>query len=135
MNSNTARTRGAHHVGLTVPDLNAARRFFVEALGFAPAGEVPDYPAAFVSDGTILITLWQVEDPASAVPFDRRANIGLHHLALRVGDAAALDALHRELAGREDAVIEFQPEGLGDTGLQHMMVRIPGNIRLELIAA
>lgn len=135
MNSNIARTRGAHHVGLTVPDLNAARRFFVEALGFAPAGEVPDYPAAFVSDGTILITLWQAEDPASAMPFDRRANIGLHHLALRVGNAASLDALHRELAGREDAAIEFQPESLGDTGLQHMMIRIPGNIRLELIAA
>jgi catechol 2,3-dioxygenase-like lactoylglutathione lyase family enzyme len=135
MNENIARTRGAHHVGLTVPDLNAARRFFVEALGFAPAGEVPDYPAAFVSDGALMITLWQAEDPDAAVPFDRRANIGLHHLALRVGNSAALNRLQRDLARRDDAAIEFQPEDLGDSGLQHMMIRIPGNIRLELIAA
>jgi catechol 2,3-dioxygenase-like lactoylglutathione lyase family enzyme len=120
---------------LTVPDLNGAQRFFVEALGFAPAGEVPDYPAAFVSDGSLMITLWQAEDPTAAAPFDRRTNIGLHHLALRVGDSAALSGLHRELAVREDTTIEFQPEELGDSGLQHMMVRIPGNIRLELIAA
>lgn len=135
MNGITARTRGAHHVGLTVPDLGAARRFFVEALGFEAVGEVPDYPAAFVSDGSVMITLWQVEDPTTAIPFDRRANIGLHHLALRVGDAAALSSLHQELAWRADASIEFEPEGLGDSGLQHMMIRIPGNIRLELIAA
>lgn len=135
MNGNIARTRGAHHVGLTVPDLGAARTFFLEALGFTPAGEMPDYPAAFVSDGSLMITLWQAKDPATAVPFDRRANIGLHHLALRVGDSAALSSLHRELAVREDTSIEFQPEDLGDSGLQHMMIRIPGNIRLELIAA
>jgi len=36
---------------------------------------------------------------------------------------------------RDDVEIEFSPEGLGDTGIQHMMCRIPGNIRLELIAA
>ena len=128
-------TAGAHHVGLTVPDLDAARAFFVDALGFEQVGAVPDYPAAFVSDGAIMITLWQAEDPANAVPFDRRANIGLHHLALRVGDPAALENLGRELGTRDDLEIEFEPEALGDSGLKHMMCRIPGNIRLELIAA
>ena len=47
----TAVTRGAHHVGLTVPDLDKARAFFVELLGFRQVGEVPDYPAVFVTDG------------------------------------------------------------------------------------
>ena len=51
-------TRGVHHVGLTVPDLASARRFFVEALGYEQRGEAADYPAVFVSDGTTLITLW-----------------------------------------------------------------------------
>ena len=130
--SNQARTKGAHHVGLTVPNLEDARSFFSEALGFDQVGEVPDYPAAFLSDGAIMITLWQAENPEAAVPFDRRANIGLHHLALRAED---LNGLARELGDRDDVEIEFQPEGLGETGIQHMMCRIPGNIRLELIAA
>lgn len=132
MSDQQARTNGAHHVGLTVPSLGEARAFFIQALGFRQVGEVPDYPAVFLSDGTILITLWQAENPETAVPFDRRANIGLHHLALRVSD---LDNLAAELALRHDVDIEFEPEGLGDTGIRHMMCRIPGNIRLEFIAA
>ena len=135
MTDNTARTLGAHHVGLTVPDLAAARSFFVDALGFDQVGEVPDYPAVCLSDGSIMITLWQAEDPASAVDFDRRRNIGLHHLALRVADEAELVRLGAELGARNDTDVEFEPEGLGNSGLRHMMCRIPGNIRLELIAA
>ncbi len=135
MTDNAARTIGAHHVGLTVPDLAAARTFFVDALGFSQVGEVPDYPAVFLSDGAIMITLWQAEDPASAVAFDRRNNVGLHHLALRVADDAELQRLGGELGARDDTDVEFEPEGLGNSGLRHMMCRIPGNIRLELIAA
>lgn len=134
MNHKSAKTRGVHHVGLTVPDLTAARAFFVDALGFEQVGENPGYPAVFISDGSIMITLWQAKDPANAIPFDRHANIGLHHLALRVGDRSDLAQLWSELRTRDDLTIEFQPEGLGSTGIQHMMCRIPGNIRLELIA-
>ncbi len=126
------KTNGAHHIGLTVPDLKAARAFFVDALGFKQVGEVSDYPAVFLSDNAIMVTLWQAESPDSAVAFDRRKNIGLHHLALRVHD---LDALAAELGSRNDLDVEFAPEGLGNSGLRHMMCRIPGNIRLELIAA
>jgi catechol 2,3-dioxygenase-like lactoylglutathione lyase family enzyme len=130
-----ARTQGAHHVGLTVPDIVEAKRFFIEALGFNQVGEVPDYPAVFVSDGSVMITLWQAEDPASATPFDRRRNLGLHHLALRVDGESALATLAAELDARSDTDIEFEPEVLGTTTIRHMMCRIPGNIRLELIAA
>jgi hypothetical protein len=42
--------------------------------------------------------------------------------------------LHDELASREDVDIEFAPESLGGSPVQHMMCRIPGNIRLEVIA-
>lgn len=134
MTTPAIKTEGVHHVGLTVPWLGAARDFFVEGLGFKQVGEKPDYPAVFVSDGTTMITLWQAEDPASAVAFDRHRVIGLHHLALRVADSAALERLHTELARRDDTEIEFAPESLGGGPTQHMMCRIPGNIRLELIA-
>lgn len=60
------RTRGAHHVGLTVPDVEAARAFFVEALGFEVVGGLPDYPVVFASDGTTMLTLWRAADPAGA---------------------------------------------------------------------
>ena len=134
MSQTNARTQGVHHAGLTVPDLAAARTFFQEALGFKQVGEVPSYPAVFLSDGTVLITLWQALDPANAVPFDRRRVIGLHHLALRSPGQEELDALHRDLAARQDVQIEFAPQPLGGGPTRHMMCAIPGHIRLELIA-
>ena len=102
-------------------------------LGFEKVGEVPDYPAAFVSDGAVMITLWQAERGEAATPFDRRANLGLHHLALTVG-SAGLDALHERLAARKDVEIEFPPEPLGGGATRHLMARIPGRIRVEFIA-
>lgn len=134
MNESTSMTRGAHHIGLTVPSLPAACHFFIDGLGFRPVDEKPAYPAVFVSDGEVMITLWQAEDPANAIPFDRRGVIGLHHFALRVADPAGLDALHEKLLRRADVKIEFAPEPLGDGPARHLMCRIPGNIRLELIA-
>lgn len=132
--SNSALTRGAHHVGLTVPDLVKARGFFIETLGFRQVGEVPDYPAVFVSDGYTMITLWRAQNPSNAVPFDRKNVIGLHHLALKVADGEALEAVHRRLSAADGVEIEFAPEPLGGGTTRHMMCRIPGGIRLELIA-
>lgn len=127
-------TRGIHHVGLTVPDLASARRFFVEQLGHREVGSMPDYPAVFLGDGAVMITLWQVKDPSQAVPFDRTRNIGLHHLALAVEGQTALDTLHERLRGVADVEVEFAPELLGGGPTRHMMVRIPGGIRVEFIA-
>ena len=126
------KTHGIHHAGLTVVDLEATRSFFVDALGFHQVGEVADYPAAFVSDGTVMLTLWQA-DP-NALEANRKTQVGLHHLALKVADREALDALHDELAARNDVRIEFAPEPLRSGPAHHMMFFIPGNIRLELIA-
>lgn len=125
-------TIGVHHVGLAVPDLDAASRFFCEALGFSPAGGVPSYPALFVSDGTILLTLWQIGDPASAVAFDRRRNVGLHHLALAVRDMAALEEVHRRIAQWPGVNIEFGPGPMRPgSAVHHLIAAIPGGIRVE----
>jgi catechol 2,3-dioxygenase-like lactoylglutathione lyase family enzyme len=129
----TAQTKGAHHIGLTVPDLAATRNFFINTLGYEQVGEVPDYPAVFVSDGTLLITLWQAQDPSNAVPFDRKNNVGLHHLALMVENHEVLNALNQRLQNTEDVEIEFAPQQLmGD--INHMMVYIPGGIRVEFLS-
>jgi len=129
-----AVTQGAHHIGLTVPDLAATRSFFTDTLGFETVGEKPDYPAVFVSDGVTMITLWQATDPATAVPFDRKNVIGLHHFALKVANADALDLLHGTLRKTDDVTIEFAPEPLGGGPIRHMMCAIPGGIRMEFIA-
>lgn len=128
-------TQGAHHIGLTVPDIAATRDFFTNVLGYGVVGERPAYPAVFVSDGTVMITIWQASDPASATPFDRKTNIGLHHLALKVASQDALAALAADLDAHDGVEIEFSPEALGETPLRHMMTTIPGGVRVEFIAA
>lgn len=130
-----ARTQGAHHIGLTVPNLPQTRAFFVDVLGFEQVGERPEYPAAFVSDGSTMITLWQAANPESATPFDRKSNVGLHHLALKIPSSNELDALHEALLSAEGVRIEFAPEPLGQGPARHMMCAIPGGIRVEFIAA
>jgi len=132
--SDTAVTQGAHHIGLTVPDLAATRAFFLDTLGFSQLGEVPDYPAVFLTDGTTMITLWQAADPATAVSFDRKNVIGLHHFALKVENADVLATLHHKLSTTDGVEIEFAPESLGGGATQHMMCTIPGGIRMEFIA-
>ncbi len=132
--STSAITRGAHHLGLTVPALAKTRAFFIDTLGFDQVGEVADYPAVFLTDGTTMITLWQAVDPATAVPFDRKNVIGLHHFALTVDGADALDALHGKLKAAEGVKVEFAPESMGGGPTRHMMCAIPGGIRMEFIA-
>ena len=132
--TSTPLTQGAHHIGLTVPDLSASRAFFIDTLGYTQLGEVPDYPAVFLSDGVLMITLWQATDPNTANTFDRKNNIGLHHLALTVNGPGELAKLHEKLKNTVGVTIEFAPEALGQGNTQHLMCTIPGGIRVEFIA-
>ena len=124
-------TVGVDHVGLSVGNLESTRGFFCDCLGWNVVGERPDYPAVFVSDGSLIVTLWRVESPGSAVAFDRRANVGLHHLALAVADRPGLDALHERVASWPDVVVEFAPALSGQGPKIHFMVREPSGVRVE----
>jgi len=128
-------TTGIHHLGLSVPNITTTSDFFIEHLNFKKVGGKPDYPAIFVSDGSVMLTLWQVKNLDKMVGFDREHNVGLHHFALKVGSVQQLQELHEKLLKLENVVIEFAPEVLGGSDLQHMMCLIPGGIRLELISA
>lgn len=129
-----AVTQGAHHIGLTVPDIATARDFFTTVFEFKQIGEVPNYPAFFMSDGNLMLTLWQAVDPATAAPFDRKQNIGLHHFALKVDGLDVLNSLYETLKTTPGVDIEFAPEPLGGGPTHHMMFYIPGGIRMELTA-
>lgn len=125
-------TQGVHHIGLTVPDIDQARAFFCGVLGFDEVGGVPDYPSIFVSDGAILLTLWRAADPLTARAFDRRANIGLHHLSLAVADDDALDAVWARVSAHPEVVIDSTPGPIRPgSATRHFLVFIPGGIRLE----
>jgi hypothetical protein len=63
----------------------------------------------FLSDGQVMITPWQAEDPKSARAFDRKRGIGLHHLALAVENEVALKELYERLSNTGGVVVEFAP--------------------------
>lgn len=121
------------HLGLVVRDLQTTRRFFIDALGFEVVGGDDEYPASFMVRGSTRITLWQVEDPESATPFDRRNNIGLHHFALGVASLEVLNEMHERIRQYPGVTIEFAPEIAYGGPAQHMMFREPGGIRMEIM--
>ncbi|WP_428267387.1 VOC family protein [Haliangium sp.] len=124
---------GVDHVGLTVLDLEASRAFFVDGLGFRVKNHDPDYPAYFLTNGHTTITLWRAENPDSATRFDRRANVGLHHLAIRVSSFEALDTLYERLRAYPGVTIEFAPELAYGGPAKHMMLYEPSGNRVELV--
>lgn len=81
----------------------------------------------------MMVTLWQVEDPATATPFHRRKNVGLHHLAITVESLEKIYALHDRIKDMANIRIEFSPEFMGAGPTTHMMIYEPSGIRLEFI--
>jgi catechol 2,3-dioxygenase-like lactoylglutathione lyase family enzyme len=135
MTTSDAVTRGIHHLGLTVAELEPPQEFLEQVLGFRTVGSNPAYPAVFLSDGTVTLTLWKVQADADPVPFDRKRNVGLHHLALALVDPHGLDALSQKVRAWPGVQIEFGPEPTrAGSQSRHVMFTIPGGLRLELRA-
>ena len=125
-------TCGINHLGLSVKDLDASCKFFTETLGWSESGRDQTYPRTAVSDGHVRLTLWQVDHTKPIHSFDRRTNIGLHHLALEVSSRETLESLAQTLQ-QADINIEFMPELVGNGPRMHMMCNEPGGIRIEFI--
>lgn len=128
-----SQTVGLNHLGLSVRDLDATTGFFTDVLGWEELARDESYPRNAVTDGTLRLTLWQVDHANAITDFDRRANIGLHHLALEVPTEAVLNDLAERVRDWPGVVIEFMPELVGSGPRKHMMFQEPGGIRLELI--
>jgi catechol 2,3-dioxygenase-like lactoylglutathione lyase family enzyme len=124
-------TKGAHHIGLTVSKLEESAGFFISLLGWKEVRRNDAYPAIFVSDGSILITLWATKEQPSQ-PFNKNKNVGLHHLALQMDSEAALNNLFEKLS-THSVDFEFSPEQLGEGPAKHMMCYDPSGIRIEFI--
>ncbi len=124
-------TKGLNHLGLSVSKLDKTVAFFTDVLGWRVAGGDPSYPVKFVTDGEIFLTLWQTTKGEKVVPFNRKNNIGLHHLALTVDSFATLDELHERFKKTDGVVIEFGPELNRGGPTKHMIIREPSGNRLE----
>ena len=125
-----ATTLGIDHLGLTVEDLMLSLSFFTDCLGWKQFGGNPDYPSAYITDGTSKLTLWQAKTD-SPTDFDRYQNIGLHHVALKVESEEALNSLFEHVKSWPDVKVEFAPEFSGKGPKIHCMIYEPGGNRLE----
>ena len=122
-------THGVQHIGLAVSNLEASAAFFTGLLGWQEVKRREDYPAIFVKDGAITLTLWktQTEEP---VQFNRKNNVGLHHLALRVETKEGLYQILEVLKANQ-VEIEFEPTLIREGPSMHMMCFEPSGIRIE----
>lgn len=123
--------KGIHHLGLAVSNLQATSTFFCDLLGWKLVKEVPEYPAHFVSNGCVMFTLWQTDH--NAVPFDRKTNVGLHHVAIQVDSEQELLDLYQKLDAADSVDIEFSPEFLREGPAKHMIANEPSGVRIEFI--
>jgi len=124
-------TKGAHHIGLTVSNLEESASFFTSILGWSEVKRNEEYPAIFVSDGSIMLTLWKnKEEPPGQ--FDKNKNIGLHHVAFQLESESSLNSIHERLVSN-GVKIEFSPEQLGQGPAKHMICYEPSGIRVEFI--
>ena len=128
---NNPVTKGVHHIGLSVSKLEESAAFFTAILDWKEVKRNADYPAIYVSDGHIMLSLWGIRQNES-VAFDKNRNIGLHHVAFVVKSEDDLHSVHKHLAGHR-MEIEFAPELLGQGPAKHMMCFEPSGIRIEFI--
>lgn len=128
---NTPITKGTHHIGLTVSGLEESAAFFVSLLGWKEVRRNDEYPAIYVSDGSVMVTLWATKE-APSNPFNKNKNVGLHHVAFQVASEKDLMRVYSKLTDC-DVPIEFAPELLNKGPAKHMMCFEPSGIRVEFI--
>ena len=127
---------GFHHPGIVVPDLDRARRFYTEALGFefirdynwdrsqSATGErvmgIPHTAAncALMKGPNCFLELFQYLSPDPAGdPLSRRAcDYGFAHLAFQVTDIVAAFERFQAAGG----IVHGGPAKVGD-GLRHLL--------------
>jgi glyoxylase I family protein len=119
---------GISHVALTVTDIERARTFWTEVMGFEAAAELPGLLILVDTHArtTIACLTHEAGDPG---PFDE-CHVGLDHLALQVDGIEELRAWEARL---DEAGVSFSPIVESPWGA-HLNVRGPENLAIELLA-
>ena len=123
---------GLDHVVMWVRDLPLARQWYIDVLGCEPGFEYPDIAMTHLWFGSILIGLWDADDPRAAYArpkIDGGTNVD--HLGLAVGPFD-LPTLRRHLADH-GTPIEKEVQQIGARGFgQSVYFRDPWGNRIEL---
>jgi catechol 2,3-dioxygenase len=83
--------KGIGHVLLRVADQEASKHFYQDVLGFSIAEEDPEHGGVFMTLGDTFHTLDIAQHPSPGdAPRPQRGQVGLVHIAFRVGSYAAL---------------------------------------------
>ncbi len=117
---------GLSHISLSVRDRDAARRFWVDVLGFELIDEEPTYCFVFDRGAGLAITLTDHDQTVSG-PFDEH-HAGLDHLAYAVPDVESLLSWEQRLDGLG---VAHSPIVETDAG-HHLNLRAPDNFPIEL---
>lgn len=141
-----------HHIGITVPDLDAAVRFATEGLGCTLAFTAPGRAAmtaeaaarlnvapgsriagmAMLRMGTGYLELFAFDHPGGARPSAPRWNEGGAHIALAVDDLEAALARAAAAGGRPLGPIA-RSESPGFAGMRWVYVEAPWGQTFELV--
>ncbi|MCH8010800.1 MAG: VOC family protein [Candidatus Marinimicrobia bacterium] len=100
-------SKGTHHIGLTVTKLEESATFFTSLLGWKEVRRDDGYPAIFISDGKVMVSLWKNNEEPS-IPFNKNRNIGLHNVAFVVEKERDLTHIYEKLV-KNEIRIEFPP--------------------------
>ena len=121
------------HVGVAVPDLEAALAFYQDVLGLVPHPEVNADGARIVSLGLGESEVELLEPAQPGTPIDRylaRRGAGIHHICFRVPDLdAALEACRR---GGYRLIDETPRVGAGGRRIAFVHPKATAGILLEL---
>ncbi|MGD9093071.1 MAG: VOC family protein [Anaerolineales bacterium] len=125
-------TKAINHLALTVTDMNRARDFYQNVLGFEFITEFG--PKYLMSNGEVILALNQAPDPTQAISNDRFSEnrVGLDHISFNVGSMAELENAVKVLD--EQGVPRGEIKDLGGLGICVLAFRDPDNIQLELTA-
>ncbi|WP_025323862.1 methylmalonyl-CoA epimerase [Deferrisoma camini] len=125
-----------NHIGIAVPDIEAAAEFYTKHLGLELGGveEVADQKVkvAFLPVGEVRIELVQPTSPESPVAkFLERNGPGFHHIAYQVDDVAA--EVERLKAEGVRMVDQTPRSGAHNTRIAFVHPKASGGVLTELV--
>lgn len=146
--------RGTDHIGITVPDLDVAERFFVDVLGAVPVytlGAKRDdegdwmqtqlgvHPRTVIREIRFFrlangsnIELFQYDAADGQAPQPRNSDIGGYHLALYVDD---MDAAVEHLRAHDVEILGEPVASVGASeGQRWLYFRSPWGLQFELVS-